>query len=215
MNDRLSGTSIDQLKTMRMKDGAIISAMSTDEGMNSQYSNIDQLQNNQPPMRQHPQMQQLQTQQQPPSQLQLMQQYNQAKNKEVEDLARDLNESLEDLHRRDKRSPQDNIENLEIDPENENDGEEEKEKILEKKKNKNKTQESTIYMDKIPQILQEPLIILVLYVILSQSFVKNKIGEYIKQINPGPDCNVSFVGIVIYGIILAVLYVIFKKLLLR
>jgi len=234
MSDRLSGTSIDQLKTMKMKDGAMISAMSMDDGMggglagqgqeqgSSPYANIDgafgggsnegnsrggnmmgQRQNHSPA-----------TQQQMPP-LELMNQYNQAKNREVEDLARDLNESLEDLNRRDR--PPKNINEQEYERQHERQQEEEEneqKEMLHNKKKKNKSQ-STTYMDKIPKILQEPLIILILYVILSQSFVKNKIGEYIKQINPGPDGQVSLVGIIIYGLILAILFAIFKWLLIR
>ncbi len=67
----------------------------------------------------------------------------------------------------------------------------------------------------VPAILREPLILVVLYVILSQAPVKNFIGTYVKQINVDDSGAVSFVGVVIYGIILATLFVLAKKLLLK
>lgn len=65
----------------------------------------------------------------------------------------------------------------------------------------------------IPEWLKEPLLILLIYIILSQNFTKVFIGKYIKYINPSTDGTVSFLGVVIYGTILAVLYIILKKLL--
>ena len=67
----------------------------------------------------------------------------------------------------------------------------------------------------IPTILQEPLTIIVLFVILSQPVVKTTIGRYIKQINPDATGKVSLLGIIIYGTLLAVLYSLTKKFLLK
>lgn len=64
----------------------------------------------------------------------------------------------------------------------------------------------------LPEWLKEPLLILIIYIILSQNFVKIFVGKYVKYINPDSDGNVSFLGIIIYGTILAVLYLITKKL---
>ena len=66
----------------------------------------------------------------------------------------------------------------------------------------------------IPDILKEPLLIIVIYIILSQDFVKKSIGEYISYINPTPDGSVSLIGYLIYGTILASLFVILKKIIL-
>jgi hypothetical protein len=67
----------------------------------------------------------------------------------------------------------------------------------------------------MPKDLRDPIIILVLYVILSQSFVYTFIGKYIKQINPDESGRVSFWGILIYGIILAMLFNITKRYILK
>lgn len=66
----------------------------------------------------------------------------------------------------------------------------------------------------IPEGLREPLLIIILFVILSQPVVRETIGTYIKQINPDVEGKVSLTGVVIYGIILATLYYVVKRFLL-
>lgn len=68
------------------------------------------------------------------------------------------------------------------------------------------------YLSMIPQMLREPLIILVIFIVLSQPLVRKTIANYIPQINP-INGAVTQMGIIIYGIILAVLYVFLKKVL--
>ena len=70
-------------------------------------------------------------------------------------------------------------------------------------------------MSNIPKLLREPIIIVILYVILSHPLVFTTLGKYIKQINPDETGRVSFLGILIYGIILATLFSITKKFLLK
>lgn len=64
----------------------------------------------------------------------------------------------------------------------------------------------------IPFGWKEPLLLLFIYLLLSQSLVKQFIGKYIPQLNPGPDGTVGFLGVLIYGILLVVLYFASKKL---
>lgn len=73
------------------------------------------------------------------------------------------------------------------------------------------TDNSLHLLSGIPVILREPIIILLLFIVLSQPAIKDTLGKYITQINPGPDCTVSFVGILIYGVILAALFALTKK----
>jgi hypothetical protein len=68
--------------------------------------------------------------------------------------------------------------------------------------------------DVIPDILKEPLLLLLIYVIMSQEFVKNLIGSYITIINPTDDGNVSFIGVVMYGVILTIFFIVLRSLLL-
>lgn len=73
-------------------------------------------------------------------------------------------------------------------------------------KNIKKDYESQI----VKRYFKEPLLIVVIYLILSQEFVRNNIGKYITYINPDENGNVSNIGFCIYGLILAVLVVFFK-----
>jgi len=63
----------------------------------------------------------------------------------------------------------------------------------------------------IPAILREPIVILVLFIILSQPAIKDTIGKYITSINPDAECKVPFTGVFIYGVILAALFALVKK----
>lgn len=68
----------------------------------------------------------------------------------------------------------------------------------------------------IPKWLFDPLLIVILFVIISLPFVKNSIGKYIKQVNPvDATCNISITGLIIYGIILATVFSLTKKFLSR
>jgi Fe2+ transport system protein B len=63
-------------------------------------------------------------------------------------------------------------------------------------------------------ILKESLIILVLYVCLSFGFVKTFVGNNIKYANPRNDGSLSFTGVIIYGLLMAVLFMLIKYLIL-
>ncbi len=66
---------------------------------------------------------------------------------------------------------------------------------------------------KIPEFIRDPLLIWVIFILLSQNFIKQLIGKYVKQINPNEEGIVSFSGVVIYGLIFAVLFGLIKFLL--
>jgi hypothetical protein len=69
------------------------------------------------------------------------------------------------------------------------------------------------YLSMIPSQLVDPLLIIVIYAILSQTVVRENIGRYVTQINPDASGDVSLLGILIYGTVLAVLFVLTKRLL--
>lgn len=60
-------------------------------------------------------------------------------------------------------------------------------------------------------LVRDPLIILILYFILSQPIVFNSISKVVPQLIP-TESGVSNLGILIYGIILAVLFMVVRKL---
>lgn len=121
---------------------------------------------------------------------------------DIRHLASDINKSLENY------SPSNQSEPLSEDMD---DDEEENEQDEDYDEDSNK---SSGVLDFVPSKLREPLLIIILYVILSQNFTKKIIGKYITYASPKPNGNMTFVGTLIYGVILAVLYVLLSKLLL-
>jgi len=65
----------------------------------------------------------------------------------------------------------------------------------------------------IPEFIRDPLLIWIIFILLSQNFIKQLIGKYVKQINPNEEGVVSFFGVVIYGLIFAILFGLVKFLL--
>ena len=63
------------------------------------------------------------------------------------------------------------------------------------------------------EIVKDAILIIVLYVILSQAFIKRVIGNYIPQILPNDDKPVSIAGHIIYGAILAIFFCLVKRVL--
>ena len=57
---------------------------------------------------------------------------------------------------------------------------------------------------------KEMILIVIIYVILSQGFVRRSIANYIPQLNPNADGVIPFTGYVIYGSILATIFVFFR-----
>jgi hypothetical protein len=60
-------------------------------------------------------------------------------------------------------------------------------------------------------IVKEALLIVIIYVILSQGFVKRTIGKYIPQVLASEDQTTSMIGHLIYGGLLAIITISFKK----
>ena len=69
-------------------------------------------------------------------------------------------------------------------------------------------------VSRIPVLLREPLLIVILFTVLSQPIVRDNIAKYIPQLNP-VNGRVGILGIAIYGVILATLFAIVKKFLLK
>jgi len=85
----------------------------------------------------------------------------------------------------------------------------------EKKEDKEKSDKKSKFKlpFKIPEFIRDPLLIWIIFILLSQNFIKQLIGKYVKQINPNEDGVVSFLGVVVYGLIFAVLFGLIKFLL--
>lgn len=190
----MMGTSIQDLQNQSLSQPASL----TDD-----YANIRNLQDvqqmhqgHQMPMQGNPQLQQMQQMHQM-QQLQQMQQMpsnipnstiSPQDASDIEDLVRNINDNISE---EDIIKTEDNAAEI---------------------KESDQSQSSSFLG--IPGWLYEPLLLLAIYLLMSQAFVKDNIGKYIKQINPDADGQVSFVGVLIYGIILVVVFMVAKKYLL-
>jgi hypothetical protein len=148
--------------------------------------------------KQHEQQQQILFQQRQQQQLiEEMQRKNaMVVNPKISTLISDINNSLDDK----TKTEEDH---------NEINEDDETEEIIVEKPSK------TRWFSAIPYSIKEVTLLVSLYYILSIGFIKKMIGSYIKQINPMADGNISFLGIIIYGIILAVIFVLSKKLIIK
>ncbi|AYV84238.1 MAG: hypothetical protein Hyperionvirus20_16 [Hyperionvirus sp.] len=65
----------------------------------------------------------------------------------------------------------------------------------------------------LTQFLKEPILLILLYLIISQNFFKSLVGKYIKYAKPNPEnCSISFLGLIIYGTIFTILFILTRKL---
>lgn len=66
------------------------------------------------------------------------------------------------------------------------------------------------WIQSMPSWLKEVALFVIIYFIYSMGSVKNTIGTYIKYINPDSNGNVSFIGVVIYGLLLICTFLIVR-----
>ena len=99
----------------------------------------------------------------------------------------------------------DNIDELDMQPEHP--------RHVQKVTTVQKEKQKDTFMSRFPEFMREPAIIVVIYVILSLDIVKKTLSNYIPQIKP-TDGGVAFVGIIVYALILAIGFMVAKKLLL-
>lgn len=66
-------------------------------------------------------------------------------------------------------------------------------------------------LNRVPKNLREPLVLILIFIILSNHDIKNFVGRYIKQINPDYTGRVPLVGVIIYGVIYASLFHLSKR----
>lgn len=102
----------------------------------------------------------------------------------------------------------------------------EKIKKMLKKKKKNKRNKKKIesytddnssfeYFKYLNKDTKELLMLTLLYCILSLGIVKKMVGNYISYINPDNTGKYSFISIILYGFLLATLFIISKKMLIN
>jgi hypothetical protein len=78
---------------------------------------------------------------------------------------------------------------------------------IDTKKNENYKEKIFKY---IPVVTREPLLLVIIYYLMSQQFFKNYIGQYINRINQDSSGKVSNTGVIMYGILLATIFAVLK-----
>lgn len=71
------------------------------------------------------------------------------------------------------------------------------------------------WLTKIPNWIKEIFLFIVIYFIFSTGLFKKSVGTYIKYINPDDEGNVSFLGIIIYGLLLIITFMIARYFLIK
>lgn len=83
-----------------------------------------------------------------------------------------------------------------------------------KKKSDSNYNLNSITINKILVFIREPLLLLIIYVLLSLEPVVTFFGKYLTIINQKDDGSISIIGIILYGIIFTILFLTLRKLLL-
>jgi len=112
----------------------------------------------------------------------------------IKKLVKNINHDLEEFEPSKTNSEEDDETNHDTDTEKELD-------------NHTKKETSSTY---IPNFVKEGILIIIIYVVLSQEYVRNAIGKFITYINPDETGKVQLIGYISYGTILAFVYLFFK-----
>ena len=191
-----SGTSIDNLRNLQ--DYGAKQSMQYEQGHNAQHqahqaqqapyynmpNNMGYPQFNKVADGEQPQLTPQQIQQLQLQQLQLQAQAQKLQNQEldIEELTKDINNNI----------PEDTFFSL-------GEGSDEEKK------------QSDGLLFYIPREWREPFLLLVVYLLLSQTVVRQTLGNYIKQLNPDVEGKIGFAGVLIYGVLLVVTFFLAKK----
>ena len=107
-------------------------------------------------------------------------------NPNISKLISDINKSLDDYAPTNSKNNEDTEDEEELDDQNNTGG----------------------WLAKIRNWIKEILLFIIIYFVFSMGFFKKSVGTYIKYINPDENGNVSFIGIIIYGLLLITTFII-------
>ena len=94
----------------------------------------------------------------------------------------------------------------EDDKDDKDDNHEEEEEV--EKPKKKRSYDSLNY--NIPEMLKDPVLIWLIYMLMSQNFFKDIVGKYLTSINPNEEGIVTFTGVAMYGLILVAIFTLIK-----
>jgi len=128
----------------------------------------------------------------------------------IRKLANDVNNSLQALEKIENNKKRGrSTDNPATDSDNDDDSDNEQYEHYESENNTRlkEIEPETDYL----KVLTEFLLLLTLYVIMSQPFVLSFASSYIQQLNPTEEGSVNMSGIIIYGMIMIVLFMVVRR----
>jgi hypothetical protein len=139
------------------------------------------------------------------------QQHNNTEDHNIRNIVNNINTAVNsDVESRHSIQYEDNIDNEECDIDDEIDEddkitEEETEEYVIKSNKKHRKHKKNNKFD-----FRDPILLWLVYMMLSQGFIKDTIGKYVPVINPNDEGVVGLFGIGTYGIILVVIYFVLR-----
>ena len=118
----------------------------------------------------------------------------------LKNIVNDINDAIDEEQKIKSKNKKSEDDTEEEDEDDEDDGDEVK------VKNNGDDQDKL----KLFKLLKDPLLLWIIYMMLSQEFIKNIIGNYVPSINPGDDGSVGVIGVAVYGIVLVVAYLVLR-----
>ena len=70
-------------------------------------------------------------------------------------------------------------------------------------------------IDNLPELIKEPSIIAILFVIFSFPNIREQLSKYIPQMKLNPDGSQSIVGLTIMGIIFGIIFTLLKRMVMK
>jgi hypothetical protein len=67
------------------------------------------------------------------------------------------------------------------------------------------------FMENLPELIKEPSIVAILFIIFSFPSIREQFSKYIPQMKSNPDGSISITGLTIMGIIVGIIYIFIKK----
>lgn len=137
----------------------------------------------------------------------------------IQDLVNNINNNLHNNYNHDDRSLNNYSVESELDLDFIPPKKKSRKKVSKKKSNKKIKQKTDskyygLFDIKLTKDTKELLLIIFIYVLMSSSFVKKTMGQYISIINPNEFGKYSYISIILYGLILGVIFILLKKLIL-
>ena len=141
-------------------------------------------------------------------------------NNRIKNIVNGINNDVDNNRRNKKKKIEKSYDTEDDEDEKDEKDEKDKKKKAEIKENERKKEklkkesnsDKSFYFN-IPDMIKDPVLIWLVYMLMSQNFFKKLVGKYVSSINPTEEGVVPLTGVAVYGIILVSLYTLIKLIL--